>query len=324
MAGPGPPQAHCELEVTVEGIDAELMWTELRPRPPFRLDLTAWALRRRGHNRVDRWDGSYERALTVGGRAIPVRVTQHGDVRRPTLRVSMAQGLTSADRMAIESQLTWVLGMDVDLAPFYRLADQHQRTAALKQRFLGLHPPRFPTIFEAFVNAVANQHLSLDVGIELLNRFSDAFGCAAPAGLRAFPSPESVVDASPHELRELGFSRRKAEYVIGLAEAVVSGELDPARLRKASRPEAATQLMGLRGVGRWSAEYVMLRGLGRLDVFPGDDVGARNKVQRFLDLGQPPSYDEIAERLAPLQPYAGMLYFHLLVDGLVERGALEL
>lgn len=79
----------------------------------------------------------------------------------------------------------------------------------------------------------------------------------------------------------------------------------------------------MRGVGRWSAEYVLLRGLGRLDVYPGDDVGARHKLRRFLALDHDPGYDEIAERLRPWQPCAGMLYFHLLLDGLVESGELE-
>src|SRR5690606_10651124 len=119
---------------------------ELHPRPPFCLELTAWALRRRAHNRVDRWDGGYERALTVGDRPWAVRVTQHGDSSRPLLRVTVSGRSmpTAADRGEVESQLVGLLGLGVDLTAFYRLADQHPRTAMLKDRFLGLRPPRFP------------------------------------------------------------------------------------------------------------------------------------------------------------------------------------
>lgn len=91
-----------------------------------------------------------------------------------------------------------------------------------------------------------------------------------------------------------------------------------------SREGATRNLQRLDGIGRWSAEYALLRGLGHLDVFPGDDVGARNKLQRFLMLPTPPSYTEILAILAPWYPYAGIVYFHLLLDGLAERGALEI
>jgi DNA-3-methyladenine glycosylase II len=126
------------------------------------------------------------------------------------------------------------------------------------------------------------------------------------------------------DLRGLGFSASKAQSLIGLAGVVSSGGLDLDGLDVMSREDAIKNLQRLHGIGRWSAEYVLLRGLGRLEVFPGDDVGARNKLQRFLGLPAPPSYAEILAILAPWYPYAGMVYFHLLLDGLVERGALEI
>jgi DNA-3-methyladenine glycosylase II len=78
--------------------------------------------------------------------------------------------------------------------------------------------------------------------------------------------------------------------------------------------------MGLYGVGRWTAEYVMLRGLGRLHIFPGDDVGARNKLERFLDIESKLDYEGVARVLARWRPYAGVIYLHLLLDSLSEAG----
>jgi DNA-3-methyladenine glycosylase II len=69
-------------------------------------------------------------------------------------------------------------------------------------------------------------------------------------------------------------------------------------------------------VGRWTAEYVLLRGLGRLHVFPGDDVGGRNNLQRWLRRSKPFSYAALHRTLARWQPYAGLVYFHLLLDRL--------
>jgi DNA-3-methyladenine glycosylase II len=300
---------------------------DLRPRPPYRLDLTAWALRRRRRNEVDRWDGAYRRALLVGDRVVAVRVEQLGTPDRPILRVRVLgrDGCTPAERRELGAQLHRLLGIDVDLQAFYEVADADPRTGALKARFLGVRPPRFPTLFEALANAVANQQLSLEVGLTLLNRLTTELGSTSTDadGLRAFPTADAVVAASPDRLRRLGFSVRKAEYLQGIAAAVVTGTIDERVLARLDRTEATRRLLSIRGVGRWSAEYVLLRGLGRVDVYPGDDVGARNKLRRFLALDHDPGYDEIAELLRPWEPFTGMLYFHLLLDGLAERGELE-
>ena len=297
---------------------------DLFPHAPYRLDLTAWALRRRRRNEVDRWDGSYQRALLVANRAIGVRVEQVGAVHHPVLQVEVlgSDGCTAAELADVRAQVIRLLGVDADLREFYALADADSRTRALKDRFLGLRPPRFADLFEALANAVANQQLSLEVGLTLLNRLTATFGTAAPGTetLVAFPTAHAIVAASEDDLRALGFSTRKAEYLRGVAHVVATGLLDEAALERAGRVDATRALVAIRGVGRWSAEYVLLRGLGRLDVYPGDDVGARNKLRRFLDLDHDPGYDEIAERLRPWEPLGGLLYFHLLLDDLVERG----
>lgn len=86
---------------------------------------------------------------------------------------------------------------------------------------------------------------------------------------------------------------------------------------------AVAQLQLHRGIGRWSAEYALLRGLGRTHVFPGDDVGARNRLQHLLKLSQKLDYAAVARRLRRWRPYAGLVYFHMLLDGLAEAGRLE-
>ena len=83
------------------------------------------------------------------------------------------------------------------------------------------------------------------------------------------------------------------------------------------------RLLELRGVGRWTAEYVLLRGLGRLQVFPGDDVGAQKRLTRWLGRSRPLDYAGVRRAVERWQPYSGLLYFHLLLDGLSQAGALE-
>lgn len=262
----------------------------------------------------------------MDGRPVSVEVEQRSE-HKPVLAVSVLTpgDYTTEDLDSIGRQVRRLLGVSVDLRPFYDLADTDARLADLKERFLGVRPPRFPTLFESMVNAIANQQLSLEVGIELLNRFTDRFGARPPdaQGLVAFPDAESMVAARPGDLRALGFSMRKARYILSSAHAVVTGAVGASRLESCDRAEAAELLLAQRGIGRWSAEYILLRGLGRLDVFPSDDVGARNKLQRLMELTQAPDRDEIISMTAPWSPWAGMVYFHLLLDGLARKGYID-
>jgi len=294
------------------------------PRAPFRLDLTAWALRRRAHNEIDRWDGRvYRRALVVGEEAVALSVTQTGPPDAPRLAVTLSAHLDQPAEAAARRSLDKLLGLLVDLSGFAAVAAEDPLLGSLAGRMRGLKPPRFPAVFEALVNGIACQQLSLDVGIHLLGRLTAAHGRPVPEdtdGLRAFPEPRDLASATPAGLRSLGFSLAKARTIIETAGAIVDGELDLQSLERLDDRVALELLTSLRGVGRWTAEYVLLRGLGRLQVFPGDDVGARNKLGRFLDIESPLDYEAIARLLARWHPYAGIVYFHLLLDSLTEAG----
>lgn len=315
----------------------ELTFT-LPVRAPFRLDLTAWALRRRPDNCIDRWDGQvYRRVLAFAPSQAPVeaavRHSQGSRAGKPELQVTLSgAGAGPASAPAVKAALERLLGLNVDLSSFYRLADGDVALAPLARRFRGLKPPRFPSLFEALVNAIACQQVTLTLGITLLNRLTQAYGRAcrdpaagerggtAPAG---FPEPEDLAGLPPEALRPLGFSRQKAQYLVDLAGAIAGGQLDLAALAALDDEEAVASLRRLRGIGRWSAEYVLLRGLGRLDVFPGDDIGAANNLQRWLGLPEKLGYEGVQRVTAPWTPYRGLVYFHLLLDSLENRGVIR-
>jgi DNA-3-methyladenine glycosylase II len=303
----------------------------LRPRPPFRLDLTAWALRRRAHNAVDRFDGLwYRRTLDLESGPVAIGVRQCGAVAEPELEVTIQGGeaeVTDETVALVRSSLEWILGLDADLTGFYQMARGDPRVNDLANRFRGLRPPRFPTLFEALVNAVVCQQVSLAVGIHLLNRLSASFGSAAPLSPGgtgwAAPAPERIAAAKLESLRELGLSRAKSRALAGCAAAVLEGALEPLALGRLGDQAARERLCQLPGIGRWSAEYVLLRGLGRYQVLPGDDVGARNSLRRRFGLNAQAGYDDVRRLTAAWRPYAGLVYFHLLLDGLERSHAWE-
>ena len=216
-----------------------------------------------------------------------------------------------------------MLGLRRDLAPFYKLAKRDPSLAPLVEEFRGLKPPRFPTVFEAVVNGIACQQLSLLVGILLLSRLVYKYGRGVgnpDDPLHAFPGPTDLAGVRSQSLRALGFSGHKANFLLTLSSAIRDRSLDLEQLAHLDNEAAVDFLQGLSGVGRWTAEYVLLRGLGRLDIFPGDDVGARNNLARFLGLRKPLDYQGVRRAVAGWQPYAGFIYFHLLLARIREAG----
>lgn len=299
----------------------------IEPCAPFRLDLTAWALRRRAHNAVDRWDPStYQRVVTLDGTPVALAVTQNGTLDAPRLTVALTGRPIDHPTAALaRSTVDRLLGLSVDLAPFAAMAAADPLLGPLARRMRGLKPPRFASVFEALVNGVACQQLSLAVGIHLLNRLTAEHGRPVAhdaAGPRAFPDPDQLATLQPHELNRHGFSLTKARTIIETAQAIVAGELDLESLQRLDDSAAIARLTSLRGIGRWTAEYVLLRGLGRLHVFPGDDIGAHNKLKRLFEIDTPLDYDTVHQLVARWHPYAGVVYFHLLLQSLSEDGLL--
>lgn len=296
---------------------------------PFRLDLTIWALRRREKNTIDYWDGQkYSRILILSDIPVKLTVLQWPFVpdRKPPqvlVRLQSRERLTPEQQLDAQVIAQKVLGMAVDVQPFWVLAAKNPVLKPLAEQFSGVRPPRFPTIFEALVNAIACQQVSLDAGIALLNRFTETFGLAFPgtaSTMHAFPRPEDVFDVPESDLKQLGFSYQKARAVKEVAYAVADEELRLEQLELATNEEALGSLQSIRGIGRWSAEYVLLRGLGRLDIFPGDDVGGQYNIQKLLGLDTRPDYEQLENLTAAWRPYAGFVYFHLLLSKLHDKG----
>jgi DNA-3-methyladenine glycosylase II len=298
----------------------ELTFT-LRARPPFRLDLTVWALRRRPHNVVDQFDdGIWRRVLVIGKSPVALAVTQARGGSRPEIEVQLRAARPQIVKMEVATIVTRMLGLERDLSDFYLLLRSDPRMRQLAERLRGMKPVRYATVFEAFANAVACQLVSLSAGMHVLNRLTEEFGVRGET-MRSFPAAAAVARSNPDALRELGLSRQKGEYLIGLAhQAIDPKDRDFASIERLADDDAIALLSKFRGVGRWTAEYVMLRGFGRLNIFPGDDVGGRNKLFEWLGASGAPTYDGVATMLERWHPYGGLIYLHLIVNAVADAG----
>jgi DNA-3-methyladenine glycosylase II len=260
----------------------------------------------------------------IDSKAVEVAVHQSGGPEEPQLEVDVTgSGLTVRQEGFARVLLERMLGVHKDLRPFYRLATRDPSLQPLVDEFRGLKPPQFPTVFEAVANGIACQQLSLLVGILLLSRLAHEIGVISANSkdaAYAFPDPTDFVGVKAQSLKCLGFSANKAQSLIDVGSAIRDRRLNLESLVKLDNEVALERLVELKGVGRWTAEYVLLRGLGRLDIFPGDDVGARKKLAHFLGKKKPLDYDGVRRAVADWQPYAGLVYFHLLLARIKKDG----
>lgn len=298
----------------------------LRSRPPFRLDLTAWALKRRESNIIDNWDGQcYQRVMIILGKPILVSVYQK-NIKLPTLIVTTHRKVSALEVKDIKQNLKILLGLSYNAKNFYQLAANDKYLKGLVKKLMGLKPPQFLTLFESLCNAVACQQLSLNVGIELLNRLARGYGKRLKYNKKnyyAFPSPLSISKCNPKDLQKLGFSLKKSNVLIQIANNLKTQEaVLQKKFIKISDKNILTYLQSIKGIGRWSAEYVLLRGLGRLHIFPGDDVGAQKNLQKFLHLRKKMDYGKVEKVIKPWFPYAGLIYFHLLLNNINQQKCL--
>ncbi len=295
---------------------------ELKPVPPFRLDLTAWALRRRPENMIDAWDGStYSRVLVIDESPVMIEAVQAGSEDVPILRVHLDSPSRRASlKQNVSRTLEHMLGLKLDLSPFYAMAERAPEIRALARRFRGVKPPRFPSLFEALANGIACQQLSLAVGITLLNRFADRFGMEL-TGRHAFPDPRDVATAKENTIRKMGYSGNKTKALTGVARSIVRNELNPDEISSMeNETDILSRLEELPGVGPWTSTYVLLRGLGHLSVFPSGDIGARRNLSTVLSSRELLTFDRVRSLAAGWHPFGGFIYFHLLLNSLAERG----
>jgi DNA-3-methyladenine glycosylase II len=203
-----------------------------------------------------------------------------------------------------------LLGAEFVLAPFYAWATSDGVLGELVSRLAGLRPPLAPDPFETLVTAITAQQVSLFAAFAIRNRFVERFGERAVRAY-SFPARARVAEAREEELTELGFSRRKAEYVLGVARA----DVDFAALRNLPDDEVKATLTALRGLGEWSADWFLARHLARPRAWPAGDLGLVKAVSTFYFAGRKLTIAEVrafAERLDPFQNLSA----HYLLTGL--------
>lgn len=226
---------------------------------PFDFALTTERFRAFGVDRANLWhEGGLHRV--VGGREVRIEATDGGvDVEPLDAETEPAVGA--------------LLGLAFDLDPFYVWAAGDDMLAAIVPRLAGFRPPLTPDPFEMLVGSITAQQVSLFSAFAIRGRLIERYGILADEAW-AFPTRERIAAATEDELFALGFSRRKAEYVVGLARS----DLDFGTLTTLADDEVKARITALRGLGEWTAEWFLARHLARPHAWPAGDLALRKAV----------------------------------------------
>jgi DNA-3-methyladenine glycosylase II len=287
---------------------------QLATTPPFHLEATVRVLQRRPTNLVDRWDGRhYQRLFELSNESVLAEVTNLGSTDAPDLQLSLRRGSGGAPpaalRAVLVSRVRAMLGLDVAIRPLQSCLEAEPRLQQAAQGLRGMRPPRFPDLFETFASVVPFQQVSLDAGVAVLSRLVLRFAPGIElAGRRfhAFPAAALIAASHPSSLRACGMSWQKARTLREVARRIEEGSLRVSTLQSMTTPDALALLRSIPGIGPWSAALVLLRGFGRLDVFPPGDSGAIGSLLELTRLRSPASLERIIRRFGD---YRGYLYF---------------
>ncbi|MGH7333148.1 MAG: DNA-3-methyladenine glycosylase family protein [Candidatus Rokuibacteriota bacterium] len=258
---------------------------------------------------------TFLRVRRAADRLWPYTVRGVGPVDAAALVVEIpgARSVRVSDGVAAEVRR--IFGLDFDLSEFYRMAKSDPTLAALIEPLYGLRPTVTPCPLEMLVGAISAQQVNLAFAFALRARLVRRYGeavCLDGETVHAFPSAAALAGSRISTLRAMQFSTRKAEYIRELARAVVSGALDLGGMLDAPSARVIELITAQRGLGRWTADWFLARGLGRGDVCPAGDLAVRKAFARSHPRGRSLSERAIRRRASAWGPHQTVAVHYLL------------
>ncbi len=257
----------------------------------------------------ERVDGTkLYKALAVDGGAAVLEISLEQQVA--WCRVHADKSLEPRDIESVHAAALRMLGLSIDVAAFEARAARDPRMAALLARRRGLRLPLTPTGFDGLCWAIIGQQINIAFAGSLRRELLEIGGTPI-GGMRAHPGPARVAEIAVGELTKRRFSRSKAEYLVGAAQAVAGGRLPVESLGDGSAVAAERDLTSIRGIGTWTARYMLMRGAGFADCAPVGDVALAAALQKITAATVRPNAMEVEALMLPFAPYRSLATIHL-------------
>ena len=299
------------------------MIIKIIPKSPFNFELSV-KIFSNGDPQIQRYEkGFYWQLIWLNNKLVLITVRSLGSVDKPELSVSIKPDneLNKKDNVLARKILTSIFNLDFDLKYFYEDMHEDSIMSKLTLKLRGLNNPTTPTFFEAIVSSMIEQQISLKAARSIETKMIKEFGNILQLDgetYYSFPTPETLSNLEKEDLREYGLSFRKAEYVIDLSKCIEENKLDLNELKTKSTSEIISELLKIRGIGVWTAELAVIRGIHRLVALPADDIGLRRVVSHYYNNDEPISADELRRIAKGWGKWSGLAAFYLVVADIMS------
>ena len=296
----------------------------IKAKAPFDFDLSSKIFSSGDKNIRKYADRHFWQVLNLHQKTMFLYVESVGDVENPELKVTVDSKTELSQKIlnAVPQTVHKIFNLGLDLNPFYEDIKSDKIMHNITDQLYGLKNPSTPTLFEALVDSIIEQQISLKAAHSIENRLIKEFGPSINIygqEYYAYPSPEDLAGLDLQELRDCGLSFRKAEYIHDLSSRIVNHDLDLNTLPNiGNTDDMMTELCKIRGVGVWTAELALLRGLGRLDAIPADDIALQRTISHFYRDDEKISSGKVREIASAWGRWRGLAAYYMVVAELLN------
>ncbi len=274
----------------------------LTPTPPFDFSKSLQFLGIFGPTKNEQTVSTHSltKAISIDGQTVVFQLTSIGTTEKPGLEYSLfsAKPFSQAMENAVVERITFFLSLKDDLQPFYRLGREDPDFAPIIEHLYGYHQVKFLTPFENACWAVLTQRNPMKIAQQTKQALVEKYGSSLEVSgsvYWAFPEPMQIAVVVESELLKLIRNDRRTEYLVAVARAF--SEADEEFLKTASDEEVEAWLRNIKGIGEWSATFIMVRGLGRMERVPLTEARLFEAASKVYGHGEELSRDDL-KRLA--------------------------
>jgi DNA-3-methyladenine glycosylase II len=297
---------------------------EVSPSGPFSFDLSA-KIFSNGDRQIRIYDeGVFRQVIHLNGKLVLICISDEGTVDSAKLNVKLKSEmkLAESEKEKAREIVTRLFNLDFDPSQLYGAIGGDLTMKNITQKLCGLRSPTTQTVFEALIDSIIEQQISLKIAISIERRMIKKFGQSIEVDGEvyfAYPTPQALSLVPVDDLRGCGLTQRKAEYIKEISELEAAGKIDLERLNLLDdTSKIIAQLDSIRGVGVWTAELTAIRSMRRWDAMPADDVGLRRVISHYYCDGKKITTEQARRIAEAWGKWRGLAAFYLVVAELVN------
>ncbi len=257
-------------------------------------------------------DGAVYKLLAPEG--VPVLLRIRENAPRQALTAEVLEGAPGTNGEAyIKSYLDRWLHLNGSLQAFYEFAAPDPLLGPLVKAFNGLRLVGIPDLFECITWTITGQQINLAFAYTMKQRLVQAFGHTVEweGGIYyLYPHPAVIAVLRPEDLMPMQFSRTKAEGIIRVARLMAEGRLHENMLMRMSYEEARDALVSIKGIGPWSANYVLMKFAQHPQALPLEDAGLHNAIRYRMGLASKPGIPDVKKYTEHWKNHAAYATFY--------------